>query len=337
GTFVIVATLLLVGSIVVTMRAQQWFKPTHEYFVLLPEGSFGLKPGSEVQILGITVGAVSDVRPKGDQVQAEIEIDAEFSRFVFANSVALVKKKFGVAGDAFLEIDEGSGEQLPEGGTLERSKPFEELPGLVEQLLADIKDEALPTLHDLRTAAQQYARLAESLSDAEGNLQRGLGSWGRFAEAAVQGEGTLGRLIRDPTLFEKIEKVVEHADALVLETRDSVRELRRTQHALAEAVNTIRAETRQAPGMIKKTQAILDEMQRLTKQVRQAAERLPSLLDAVDESAHAVPGFILQAQKTLHSIERLIEGLQRHWLVRRYMPEDKSGARLEPQESGTKR
>ena len=48
-------------------------------------------------------------------------------------------------------------------------------------------------------------------------------------------------------------------------------------------------------------------------------------------------GLLDDREAALDVIERLIEGLQRHWLVRRYVPEDKSGERLEPQESGTKR
>jgi hypothetical protein len=39
----------------------------------------------------------------------------------------------------------------------------------------------------------------------------------------------------------------------------------------------------------------------------------------------------------VRSIERLVEGLQRHWLVRRYVPEQTEGKRLAPQESGTRR
>ncbi len=43
-----------------------------------------------------------------------------------------------------------------------------------------------------------------------------------------------------------------------------------------------------------------------------------------------VPGLLLQAQETMRSTQVLIEGLQRHWLLRKYMDLSESGALIAP-------
>jgi len=47
-------------------------------------------------------------------MEAQANIRRDFFRFVRADSSAVVKRKFGVAGDSFFEITRGQGKPLPE-------------------------------------------------------------------------------------------------------------------------------------------------------------------------------------------------------------------------------
>jgi hypothetical protein len=116
GVFVLLIVAVLIAAVVWADRSQRWFKSNVTLRIVLPEdGAAGIRQGSEVYFLGTLVGSVSDVivAPTG-RMEAQTHIRHDFFRFVRADSSAVVKKKFGVAGDSFFEITRGVGEPLSE-------------------------------------------------------------------------------------------------------------------------------------------------------------------------------------------------------------------------------
>ena len=103
GTFVLAVLAVLIAVVVWTGRSQRWFKGNVTLRIVLPEaGAAGIRQGSEVYFLGTRVGSVSDVIVETTgRMEAEANIRRDFFRFVRADSSAVVKKKFGVAGDSF--------------------------------------------------------------------------------------------------------------------------------------------------------------------------------------------------------------------------------------------
>src|SRR5438874_3607907 len=112
GTFVLLVVAVLIAAVVWTGRSQRWFKSNVTLRIVLPEtGAAGIRQGSEVYFLGTLVGSVSDVLVDASgRMAAEASIRYDFFRFVRADSSAVVKKKFGVAGDSFFEITRGKGQ-----------------------------------------------------------------------------------------------------------------------------------------------------------------------------------------------------------------------------------
>jgi hypothetical protein len=45
--------------------------------------------------------------------------------------------------------------------------------------------------------------------------------------------------------------------------------------------------------------------------------RLPEITDAVANETKDLPGLVIQTQTSMRELERLIEAMQRHWLVRK--------------------
>ena len=116
GTFVLVVVAVLVAAVMWTGHSQRWFKSRVTLRIVLPEaGAAGIRQGSEVYFLGTLVGSVSDVIvDKTGRMEAEADIRSDFFRFVRVDSSAVVKMKFGVAGDSYFEITRGQGQPLPE-------------------------------------------------------------------------------------------------------------------------------------------------------------------------------------------------------------------------------
>ena len=75
---------------------------------------------------------------------------------------------------------------------------------------------------------------------------------------------------------------------------------------------------------VDKVNAVLDELPALTVQTRKTLYASEVLL------REDVPGLLIQAQDTMRSSQVLIEGLQRHWLVRKYIENPENGPLISP-------
>src|ERR1043165_5618863 len=109
GTFVLIIVAVLIAAVVWTGRSQRWFKSNVTLRIVLPEtGAAGIRQGSEGYFLGTLVGSVSyAIADPTGRMEAQAHIRYDFFQFVRADSSAVVKKKFGLAGDSFFEITRG--------------------------------------------------------------------------------------------------------------------------------------------------------------------------------------------------------------------------------------
>src|SRR5688572_24167780 len=149
GTFVLVLLGVLIAALVLAGRSQRWFIGNVTLRIVLPEaGAAGIRRGSEVYFLGTLMGTVYDVSvdPAG-RMEAQVNIRRDFFLFVRADSSAVVKKKFGLVGDAYFEITRGHGQTLPEKNASIICN--EELPGALESAVEDIRRDAAPALKKL--------------------------------------------------------------------------------------------------------------------------------------------------------------------------------------------
>ncbi len=279
GAFVLIVVAALVTGIILAGRAQDWFEPVHEIRLEFPqEGSLGLQRGAEIQILGATVGRVGRIRVKDDgSMYTTLDIKGDFIRFVRADSRALVKKVFGVAGDAYVEVTQGRGAPL-DGDSVMRAEKDTEITEIAQNILKQIEDATLPLL-------QEYTRLAAELRNPEGPLMKLLAHLETVSKGLADGEGSAGRLLRDPSAAEEIERI-----------------LARTREILAD--------------------------------VKEMSARLPPMAETVGREVDALPGAVAQSQETLREAERLIEGVQRHWIIRKYMPDAEAPALIPSIEAG---
>jgi phospholipid/cholesterol/gamma-HCH transport system substrate-binding protein len=343
GAFVLLGLLLCVGGLVLAARGRGWFEKDRRFAVKLPpEGAFGLRPGAEVRILGSVVGRVTAIdADKQGNVHAEIAIAADFGRFVRTDSIALVKKVFGVAGDAFLEISRGTGPPLPPDGVVS-SMPFEELPQLVENALADIRADALPAIRELSGAAQEYRALAAELRARDGHLQRLLAGLADLAGTMNRGDGTLGRLLQDPALADRFDVAVGRIgaaagslDDAAGEARQLFRDLRGSATEMRGILATLRAEAADMRGLAAEAKEMLEEVRGLVADTRANTVQLPRLMAGAADAVQQLPAVLLQTQRVLRAIERLVRGMQGSWLFggsRGAAPEPRS-VRLSPAES----
>ncbi len=63
----------------------------------------------------------------------------------------------------------------------------------------------------------------------------------------------------------------------------------------------------------------VDETQVTLNNLQQASTNLPGISDAVGKEAKDLPGLVMQTQVSMREIERLVEAMQRTWLLRKYV------------------
>jgi phospholipid/cholesterol/gamma-HCH transport system substrate-binding protein len=276
GTFVLVVVAVLIASVMWAGHSQRWFKSRVTLRIVLPEaGAAGIRQGSEIYFLGTLVGTVSDVVvDETGRMEAEANIRRDFFRFVRADSSAVVKKKFGVAGDAYFEITRGQGRSLPEKNA---SIVCGELPGTVETAIEEVRSAALPVFKKLSVGLDTWTTLGTNLIATQERLEQLVGRVDSITADVQAGKGTVGKLLTDPATADELKTLLVKAN-----------------HSL-------------------------DELQVTLNNLQQASTNLPAISDAIGLEAKDLPGLVLQTQTSMRELERLVEAMQRTWLLRKYV------------------
>lgn len=284
GTFVLVIVALLIAAVVWTGRSQRWFKSRVPLQIILPaDGAAGIRQGSEVYFLGTLVGSVSDVIvDERGRMEADARIRRDFFRFVRADSSAVVKKKFGVAGDSYFEITRGVGQPLPEkNASIVCNEQFQ---SALEAAVEEIRAEALLVLKKVNVGLVTWTTLGTNLIATRERLDQLAIRLEKMAAGVEAGEGTVGKLITDTAL-------ADEAQTLFVRANEAMSELR----------------------------GVVTNLNGAVKHIQDSTVRLPEITDAIANEANDLPGLIQQTQTSMRELERLIEALQRHWLVRKYV------------------
>jgi phospholipid/cholesterol/gamma-HCH transport system substrate-binding protein len=277
GTFVLIVVAVLIATVLWTGHSQRWFKSRVTLRIVLPEaGAAGIRQGSEVYFLGTLVGSVSDVVvDTTGRMEAEANIRRDFFRFVRADSSAVVKKKFGVAGDSFFEITRGQGQPLPEkNASIVCNAQFQ---SALEAAVEEVRGEAMLVLKKVNGGLDTWTKLGADLGETRQHLDQLTVRLENLAAGVEAGKGTVGKLITDPALADE------------------------AQNLLARANET------------------MSELQGVVTNLNVAAARLPDITGAVADEAKDLPGLVRQTQTSMRELERLVEALQRHWLLRKYV------------------
>ncbi len=294
GVFVILVALLLVAGVLIAGHYQRWFEPVFRIHVQFPpEGTLGLKKGSPIEMLGSEVGVVEQISVSEEgRMEGLFRVRGEFARFIRTDSVAVVKRKFQVAGDAFVDILTGTGPlvttlAVPQIECRKDMQIFE----IVQQVVEKVEGAVLPAIEELKGLLVEYRGLGEDLRNPEGRVMQALAHLNDILAGLERGEGTAGKLLKDPALADQSKAILEQVNAAMTELRAS-----------------------------------MDQLNGILKDVKDTTARLPAM--AGDAAAMTttirgemrdVPGLALQTQVTLRETERLLAALQKHWLLRAYV------------------
>jgi phospholipid/cholesterol/gamma-HCH transport system substrate-binding protein len=192
GLFLVIAFLILI-SLFELLGKETIFGRMVEYrtsFKSIP----GLKVGDPVRLAGVDVGTVRDIRVIGARVEVALRVKPGTP--VKTDSIATIKLT-SLLGTNFVDLTFGSpaAQVAPPGSLLPSSEPPD-----LNTLLARLNDAA----GDIQNLARQVNEgLGKSIEPISSTFQ----TMDKIAKQIERGEGTLGRLIVDDSLYREIRGV----------------------------------------------------------------------------------------------------------------------------------
>jgi phospholipid/cholesterol/gamma-HCH transport system substrate-binding protein len=263
GLVVLLALVLFAAAVIQAGVLHDLFRPSVTLRVILPEeGVGGLARGAAVDILGTRAGEVTRiVIDPGQQMHAEVRLEEDMQVYVRHDSQAVIRRRFGVAGDSYLDISRGAGEPLDWSyavitATLDRP-PTENLGALVDEM----RQKVLPIIDETHRSVQLLASIM-------GRLERG--------------EGAAGRLLTDDRLVRDLEATVANANDSIqaipgllarvekslAEVQRISRDLARTTPHLPAIARNVEETSKNLPMLLLQSRATAAELQQLMVQLR---------------------------------------------------------------------
>lgn len=296
GAVVLLIIVVFAAAVVQTGRLKDWFEPDVKLKVILPEeGLFGLSKGAKVEILGTPAGTVEDIVViPGQRLHAVVDLKQKMTGFVRSDSQAIIRKEFGVAGAAFMEITSGQGTPLDWqyaviNATVERA-PTESM----GELLADLRTKVMPIIDETRQVLVNLNTITARIAG---------------------GEGAIGRLLIEDKMALEVETLLGQVNTNVGKLAPVLDSLQTTVANLAELSSQIAGQAAEIPQLRQDASEVLKSLQSVMVDLSQTTPHLPKLVENVNAASADVPVLLMQTQQVLSELTILLQQLQSHWLL----------------------
>lgn len=233
GLFVVIGVTALLISILLFGGDRMFLTPSYRLRLQLKDVQ-GLGPGSVVSLAGLRIGNVKrvELNPESGKLEVILRIEKQYQERITTDATATLKTQ-GALGDRYVYVTPhvGSGQPLPDGAVL----PTAESADLFEMITAkgaefgnviEVIKEVRQFVHNLNEH-ERSAVFMENMVTMSHNLNglmiegrammkdlRGSDNDSRVKEASMhlanilrkidRGEGTLGALINDPSLHDRL-------------------------------------------------------------------------------------------------------------------------------------
>jgi phospholipid/cholesterol/gamma-HCH transport system substrate-binding protein len=295
GLLVVAAIAILIVAIMQAGVLRAWFEPVSTLRIVLPAtGVAGLETNADVEVLGTRAGIVRRIviDPR-QQMYAIVEIDQQAKAFIRRDSAAVIRRRFGLAGAAFIDISRGTGQEMDWSyavidATTERA-PTDSISAIIDEM----REKIFPILDNVGRATKGLAEVMDRIN---------------------RGEGNVGRLLVDESMTKQIEATIASA-------HDSVTALNLIMADLGQSAKQVNGLTRDVsapegvPALLKRTDAVLDNLQIAMKNLTEASTRMPAISRNVESSTANLPALLTQTQLTAQQLAQLLTQIRSLWLL----------------------
>lgn len=309
GLLVVAAFGVLLVAILQAGVLREWFEPTAQLRLILPEsGVAGLEAGADVEVLGTKAGIVERiVLDPRQQMNAIIRLDEQAKAFIRRDSTAVIRRRFGVAGAAFVDISRGNGAEMDWSYAVIEATTERAPTDSVSALIDEVREKVFPILDNTGRATQALAEIVERVN---------------------RGEGNLGTLLVDDKMAREVDATITEAGKAVVALNSLMAELEAAAgevHTLTsrlgaeDAVPAIVAQGNdamvRANETLQRANEVLGGLHEMLAALQPAANQAPGIARNLEGSTANLPALLTQLQVTLAQLDKLITQMQGSWLL----------------------
>ena len=265
--------------------------------------ALGLRPGTRVQISGVDVGQISDMKIEGNGVYMEFTLRKQFQEWITdsAQVYAIRDQNLISARVVTIEAHRGKGRVLQNGDFLPPGK------------------------------AQDIETVLETANEILGRVNLLVDAADTLVGMAMDTGTTIGALFGSRTLYDNLNRQLVRLDditfsgskaihqmANLLDTlRVTVPPLLNRFDAVASDVSTIMTDLKPLP---QKVDALLGKVDGMMGKVDNTFGRIDGLLNEVGLVTSGLSDFMESTEQTLQNADDLMAGMSNMWIIRRSMP-----------------
>jgi phospholipid/cholesterol/gamma-HCH transport system substrate-binding protein len=316
GALVLIAFGIFAIALLQAGVLRDLFKSTLSLRVILPDsGLAGLDEGASVEILGTDAGEVREIVIDPEQhFHAVVEIEEAMEPFVRRDSKVFIRKQFGIAGAAFLEITRGQGEPLDWDYAVLTAEAGQAPTESMGEILEDVRARVLPIVDDVQRTMGAAGDLIAQLQAPDGQLQTILADLNKVTTRLAAGEGTAGRLLAEDTLVRELETTLAAVNQQLGRLDGIVADFQATSGEVAAMSRTLGAQSDRLPAMIESANAALAAFSQVMAEVERAMPEITDLVRETSSASVALPTLLTQTQRTMAELRQLLVQLQGVWL-----------------------
>lgn len=317
GLLFLVTLVLFAMAVMGSGRVRQLLDPGERLRVIMPaDGLFGLSEGADVEILGTTAGKVMKIviDPK-QQIFAEVQIQEGMQNFIRRDSQAIIRKRYGVAGAAFLEITRGTGQPLDWDYAVITAAADRAPTETVADLIDEVHKRVLPVIDDTHAAIRSFAAVADDLKNPKGDLHKMLNNLNDIAGKIAGGEGTVGRLLAQKEMADNLERAIAEVTQVVELISPLLAKLTKTAGNVSALSARINEQAEDLPELSQSLQQVIASTQTVMADLSRTTPHIPRITRNIEDATANLPVLLLQTQQVAAELERLLIQLQSSWLL----------------------
>jgi phospholipid/cholesterol/gamma-HCH transport system substrate-binding protein len=285
GLLVLCGVLLFVTALFIIANRSFLLSPTYTFFVEFNRIG-GLVPGNDVQYHGMSIGRVEDIalpQTPGAPIRVMLAVEDD-ARHLVRHGGAVHIAREGMIGEPMVLLSVGNGSVVESGAVLAGSDPLD---------LMDLTDKAL-------NSVALFDSVAVALYD--------------IASTIRQGQGTIGRMLNDPTAYESLLRTATEADQMLDFLAQQADTLTASVLETTVGVQAILEKINNGQGTIAQLlndRQIYDEMLMLSRQAQDLTSDLNRIVTQADQ---VVQWGNLAAFRAAENME----ALKHNWLFKGY-------------------
>ncbi|MCO8122059.1 MlaD family protein [Stieleria sp. TO1_6] len=340
----IVGFFLLIVFVITTAVAVLLFSQLlvrkETFFVNVSEAEASeLRTGTDVIVLGQTIGQVEQLRyvPDSDQVRVQLAIDSQFSDQITSDSEVTLKRRFGVGAPVLSIRRKPPGQRSGAAGSLQPGQAIGSFRGdgdPIENIAADVETAG----GSIDVAAKKLTEsLEQSIDPAFQQSSKTFESWLETSETLREETDRTLAQIRNTTLQLELQltQLTERIDQLVDEDiRATVARIQQSAQAATAAAASVQ---KTAATIESKSEQTNDDVALTLKTLRETATLVQRLTNEsrdvvriVRREADDLPGTAERVNDTVDDTQDLVGDIRDHWLLRRLRDDQDPSKQVSP-------